>query len=144
MSYDLEVLNGDLVISSNGDFSQITDTDKLQQDLIKIATTTAGANVLQPWYGSLIGRSLIGSYLASDTIISIAKSQLQNAVTNLQNLQKIQVSSGQPVSPAEQISFINDISIVRSTVDPRIFNVVIKVFNRAFGRIAASFVVNNT
>lgn len=143
MSFDLKVVNGDLVLS-NGDVGTITGNDKLVQDLLKIALTTAGSNVLQPWYGSLISRSLIGSYLDSNIIISVAKNQLQYAVENLKNLQNIQVSSGQKVTPDEQIAFINDISITRNTVDPRIFSVVIRVLSRSFGRVAASFVVNNT
>ena len=143
MSFDLKVVNGDLVLS-NGDVGTITGNNKLVQDLLKIALTTAGANVLQPWYGSLISRTLIGSYLDSNIIISVAKNQLQYAVENLKNLQNIQVSSGQKVTPDEQIAFINDISITRNTVDPRIFSVVIRVLSRSFGRVAASFVVNNT
>lgn len=142
MSYDLQVLNGDLVIQ-NGDLATIQGKAKLIQDLLKIAITTAGSNPLQPWYGSLISKTLIGSYLSSDIVISTAQSQLQVAIENLQNLQNLQVQSGQPVTPDEQISFINDISITRSTVDPRLFSVVIKVLSKSYGQVAAAFTANN-
>jgi hypothetical protein len=143
MSYDLLVSNGDLVIK-NADIATVKGKDKLIQDLLKIALTTAGSNVLQPWYGSLISRTLIGSYLDSDIIFSVAKTQLQNAIQNLKNLQNIQVASGQRMTPDEQISFVSDISIIRNTVDPRLFSVIIKVLDRSFGRVAASFNVSNT
>lgn len=143
MSFDLQVKNGDLVIK-NSDLAVVKGINKLEQDLLKISLTEAGGNVLQPWYGSLISRTLIGSYISNDIIVSNAKNQLQNAIQNLKNLQNLQVASGQKVTPDEQISFINDISIVRSTVDPRLFQVVIKVLNRAFGKVVASFTVNNT
>jgi hypothetical protein len=143
MSFDLQVTNGDLVLV-NGDLGTVTGSNKLVQDLLKIALTTAGANVLQPWYGSLISRTLIGSFLNSDITVSVAQNQLQNAIENLQNLQNIQVSSGQKMDPAEQIAFISNISIVRNTVDPRLYSVTINVISRAFGKVTASFTVNNT
>jgi hypothetical protein len=143
MSFDLQVKNGDLVLN-NGDLAQVSGSDKLIQDILKIALTAAGGNILQPWYGSLISRSLIGSYLQTDIIISMAQGQLQNAVQTLQNLQNLQVSSGQSVTPDEQISFIKNISITRSTVDFRTFNVSIQVLNRAFGKVNAVFTASNT
>lgn len=143
MSFDLKVTNGDLVIQ-NGTLATVTGNNKLIQDLLKIALTTAGSNPLQPWYGSLISQTLIGSYLSTDIVTSVAQSQLQNAIQNLQNLQNLQVQSGQSVDPSEQIAFINDISITRNTIDLRLFSVLIKVLNRSFGQVAATFTVNNT
>ncbi len=143
MSYDLKILNGDLSIK-NADLSTITGKDKLIQDLLKIALTTAGSNTLQPWYGSLISQTLIGSYLNSNIVISVARSQLQNAIKNLQNLQNLQVQSGQATSPDEMIAFVSDISINRNTIDPRLFSVLIKVLNRSFGQVSATFTANNT
>lgn len=143
MSFDLAILNGDLVIKGS-DLATIRGRDKLIQDVLKIALTSAGSNVLQPWYGSLVSKSLIGSYLDSDIIFSVAKTQLQNAITNLKNLQNLQVASGQKLTPDEQISFINDISIGRSNVDPRLFQVVIKILDRSFGRVTAFFNVSNS
>lgn len=144
MSFDLQILNGDLVIASNGDLGTVQGNAKLTQDLLKIALTEAGANPLQPWYGSLISQSLIGSYLSSDIVISVAQSQLQNAIQNLQNLQNLQVQSGQQTSPDEQIAFISDISIARNPTDPRFYQVIITVLTRSFGSVSATFTANNT
>lgn len=141
MSFDLQVLNGDLVIS-NSDFAVIKGNDKLVQDLLKIALTPAGGNVLNPWYGTLISQSLIGSVLQSNILLSVAKTQLQNAIENLKKLQNLQVASGQSVTPDEQIVFIQDISITQSPFDPRLYQTTIRVLSRAFGKVSATFTVS--
>jgi hypothetical protein len=143
VSFDLQILNGDLVVGSNGDFAAITGKQKLIQDLLKIALTTAGSNPLQPWYGSLISKTLIGSFLQSDITITMAKTQLQNCIENLKNLQALQVSSGQKMTPDEQIAFISNISVNRNTIDPRIFSVSISVLDKAYGKANASFTMSN-
>ena len=104
MSFDLQVLNGDLVIK-NSDLATVTGKDKLIQDLLKIALTDAGGNVLNPWYGTLIGKSLVGSVLNSDILLSVAQTQLQNAVETLKKLQNMQVAEGQSVTPDRANSF---------------------------------------
>jgi hypothetical protein len=142
MSFDLAVKAGDFVIK-NSDLQTIKGTDKLVQDILKIAMTEAGSNPLQPWYGSLVSKSLIGSYLQIDITVAMAKSQLQNAIENLQNLQSLQVKSGQRVDPSEQISFIKDINVSQNTIDPRIWEVRIIVLNRVFGKVVASFTASN-
>jgi len=138
MSFDLKILNGDLVIS-NSDFATVQGNDKLVQDLLKIALTEAGANVLNPWYGTLMSKSLIGSVLNSDILLSVAQTQLENAVQNLKKLQNLQVQSGQSVSPDEQIAFIKNISITQSPYDPRWYITTINVLSRAFGKVSATF-----
>ena len=143
MSWDLQIMNGDLVIGVNGDLAIITDEAKLVQDLLKIALTTAGSNPLQPWYGSLLSQSLIGSPITSSVIISVAQSQLQTAIQNLQTLQQLQVQSGQAVTPGEQIVSIKNVSITKNIVDPRLYQVVIQVINKQFGTVSATFGVNN-
>lgn len=142
MSFDLQVNNGDLVLK-NGDFALVKGNAKLEQDLLKIALTAVGAEPLQPWYGSLVSKSLVGSFLKSDMIFGIAKTQLTNAITTLKNLQNLQVSTGQKVTPDEQISAISNISITRSPTDPRLIGIVISVLDRTFSKVAASFSVTD-
>lgn len=143
MSFDLLILNGDLVIN-NSDLATVNGKNKLIQDLLKIALTTAGSNPLQPWYGSLVGSTLIGSILDSDIVISVAQNQLQNAINNLKSLQNMQAATGQIVTPDEQIAFVKNVSIVRNTVDPRLFQVSINVLNKAFGTVSANFTATNS
>jgi hypothetical protein len=143
MSFDLKITNGDFTLS-NGDLATVNGQDKLIQDILKIAITTAGANPLQPWYGSLVSRTLIGSHLQTDIVISVAQSQLKNALENLKNLQTLQTASGQKTTPDELLSFISEVSVTRNASDPRLFSVRIKVLNKAFGKVSTAFNVNNT
>ena len=138
MSFDLQILNGDFVLS-NGDLSIIRNNDKLVQDLLKIALTTIGSNPLQPWYGSMISRTLIGSAMTDDITVAAAQSQLQTAIETLKSLQAIQVSQGVSVTPGEQIAAIQSVQINRNTIDPRFFTVLIRVLDRTFGSVGASF-----
>lgn len=140
MSFDLRLTNGDLSIK-NGDVETITGSDKLVQDILKIAITQAGTNPYAPWYGSLISRTLIGAHLDDQIIISAAESQLQLALNTLQTLQIKQVELRQPMVAAEQIAAILDISVERNSLDPRLFDVRIKVLTKSFKKVDASFTV---
>lgn len=138
MTYDLKITSGDLVLQ-NGDLQQVRDTEKLVQDILKICLTNAGSDPMNPWYGSFISRTLIGSILDTTITVQVAQTQLQNALENLKSLQAAQIKSFQKVSPAEQISAILNISIVRNASDPRIFTVQVKVLSKALTPVTASF-----
>lgn len=141
MSKDLYIENGDFVIK-NGDFTTITGEKKLIQDVLKICLTPVGANVLQPWYGSFINQTLIGSGLDSDTSLSVAENQLTSALENLQKLQNLQITStNQKVTPDELIAAIRDVSISQNTNDPRAYEVSITVLTKMFSKVNVSFSV---
>ena len=142
MSFDLKIVNGDLSIK-NGDLDTINGKDKLIQDVLKIVLTEVGSNPFNPWYGSYVSRTLIGSYLDSDIVLSAAKNQLQIAIENLKALQQKQLESGQKMSPEEQISVILNVIVDRNAFDPRLFEVVIKILNKSFGKVDTSFRVSN-
>lgn len=140
MSFDLRLKNGDLSIK-NGDLETVTGSEKLVQDILKIAITQAGSNQFSPWYGSLISKTLIGAHLDDRIIINAAESQLQLALTTLQSLQIQQVELRQPMVATEQLAAILDISVQRSGLDPRLFEVNIKVLTKAFKKVNTSFTV---
>jgi len=141
LSKDLYIENGDFVIK-NGDFTTITGEKKLIQDVLKICLTPVGANVLQPWYGSFINQTLIGSGLDSDTSLSVAENQLTSALENLQKLQNLQITStNQKVTPDELIAAIRDVSISQNTNDPRAYEVSITVLTKMFSKVNVSFSV---
>ncbi len=141
MSFDLKIKNGDLVID-NGGLQTVQDSEKLIQDILKMALTEAGSNPLFPWYGSFISRSIVGSSLDVGITFQIAQSQLQNSLENLKNLQAAQLKSGQKVSADEQINSILDISINRNKTDPRQFDVRIKVLSKGFKPITTAFTLS--
>lgn len=143
MSFDLKIKNGDLTVK-NGDLDIVRGTEKLQQDLLKVAITPVGANPLAPWYGSYISKTLIGNYLDSDFVISSAQTQLQNAIETLKTLQVQQATQTfQNVSPDELIGAIIDISVNRNNIEPRLFDVIIKVVSKSFKRVNAGFNVKS-
>lgn len=141
MSFDLKIRNGDLVLD-RGDLKTVVDSEKLIQDILKIALTTAGSNPMHPWYGSYVSRSLVGSGLSTDIIFQLGQTQLQNALEILKSLQDAQVKQFQRVSPDEQINSILDISINRNTRDPRLFDVIIKVVSKGFKPVTTVFRVS--
>jgi len=141
MSFDLKLDSGDLVIK-NGLLQTVVDSEKLVQDILKMCLTTAGTNALHPWYGSFISRTIVGNPMYSSILVQIAKSQLNTALDNLKNLQGIQVKSFQRVSADEQISAILDISIIRNQIDPRLFDVKLKIMSKGYKPITPSFTVS--
>lgn len=141
MSFDLKIINGDLVIQ-NGDLRTVTDSEKLIQDILKICLTNVGSNPLNPGYGSFLSRTIIGNPLYTSTIIQIAKSQLTSCLTGLQTLQQQQVQSRQRMTADEQLAAISDISVTRNTIDPRLFNVTIKAISKGFKPITTAFQVS--
>lgn len=141
MSYDLKIMNGNFVIK-NGLLQTVQDSEKLIQDILKICLTTAGSNPIHPWYGSFISRTIVGNPLHSSVLVQIAKSQLNTALENLKSLQELQVKSLQNVSADEQISAILDISVLRSNIDLRLFNIQIKALTKGLKPISTAFTVS--
>lgn len=141
MSFDLKIINGDLVIDQ-GDLRKVEDSEKLIQDILKICLTDVGGNPLHPSYGSFLSRSVIGNAQQTQVIVQIAKSQLNTCLTNLQFLQKLQVESLQKVSADEQLAAITGISVLRSTFDPRLFNVRISGVTKGFKPITTAFSIS--
>lgn len=141
MSFDLKLDGGDLVIKT-GQLQTVVDSEKLIQDILKMCLTTAGTNPIHPWYGSFISRTIVGNPMYSSVLVQIAKSQLNTALDNLKNLQGIQVKSFQRVSADEQISAILDISIIRNQLDPRLFDVKLRIMSKGYKPITPSFTVS--
>lgn len=138
MSFDLKISKGDLVIKS-GQLQTVTDSEKLIQDILKICLTTAGSNPIHPWYGSFISRTIVGNPNYNSMLIQIGKSQLSTALQNLKDLQDLQVKSFQRVSADEQIAAIQDISININNIDPRLFDVTVRVVSKGLKPVSTSF-----
>lgn len=141
MSFDLKIVNGDLVINQ-GALQTVVDSEKLIQDILKICLTDVGANPLHPSYGSFLSRSVVGNPLQTSVVVQIAKSQLNNCLTNLQQLQQLQVKSFQKVSADEQLAAITGISVVKSAFDPRLFTVKISCLTKGFQPITTAFTIS--
>lgn len=141
MSFDLKIVNGDLVINQ-GALQTVTDSEKLIQDILKICLTDVGGNPLHPSYGSFLARSVVGSAAQTNVIVSIASSQINTCLTNLQHLQQLQLKSFQKVSADEQLAAITGISVLRSAFDPRLFNVKISCLTKGFQPVTTAFTIS--
>jgi len=141
MSYDLKIISGDFSIE-NGDLKKVTDSEKLIQDILKICLTTAGSNKFNPWYGSFLSRTIIGSPMDMPMIVQISKSQLNSSLDNLKTLQELQVKSFQYVSQDELLAGILNISILRNENDPRLFDILIKAATKGLKPLTTAFTVS--
>lgn len=131
MSNDLQIVNGDLAITPDGDLNLISESTKLRQDLLKISLTTQGTNRYHPWYGNAVGLANIGqsAHLPS-TVKSIASTTLKESLGNLILLQREQ-RLRQEVTPGEAILNIKDIIVEQDEIDPRQYNIKYFVVNES-------------
>ena len=141
MSFDLKIVNGDLVVNQ-GALQTVKDSEKLIQDILKICLTDVGSNPLHPSYGSFLSRSVVGSPMQTSVIVQIATSQINTCLTNLQYLQQLQLKSFQKVSADEQIAAVTGISVLRSAFDPRLFTVKISCLTKGFQPITTAFTIS--
>jgi hypothetical protein len=141
MSFDLKIVNGDLVINQ-GALQTVQDSEKLIQDILKICLTDVGGNPLHPSYGSFLSRSVVGSALQTSVTVQIATSQINTCLSNLQYLQQLQVKSFQKVSADEQLAAVTGISVVRSAFDQRLFNVRISGLTKGFQPVSTAFTIS--
>jgi phage baseplate assembly protein W len=141
MSFDLKIINGDLSIK-NGALEQVIDSEKLVQDILKICLTPVGSNPLFPWYGSLLTRAIVGMTIDPDIVVEMSKSQLTTALENFKNLQGLQVKNLQRISADEQLAGILNIAVNRNALDPRVYEIVIKVLTKGSKPITTAFKIS--
>lgn len=138
MSFDLKILGGDLVVGTNGDLDQVSDTDKLIQDVLKMLMMEVGSNVFFPFLGSSVSSTMIGSPYDEEFIASVATNQIRSSLETLQNMQRDQ-SAKQIVTPGELLAAIKSVEIVRNDVDPTFFSVLLTVLTKNLTTADTSF-----
>jgi len=138
MSFDLEIVNSDLKIKSDGSIKTITDTAKLRQDILKIILTSLGSNKFHPWYGCAIGESTIGKNLPEDILDMEIKTSIEQSLEKLKTLQSAQASS-QRVTLAELIAEIGNIEAGRNPIDPRQVNITVAVLTKRLSNVEEIF-----
>lgn len=139
MSFDLKIRQGDIAIGSNGDLEKVENTDKLIQDVLKILMTALGSNPFHSWYGSLISSTLVGNAFEDEFLIRIADNQIHSALETIQNLQRAQMASSQKVTPSELLAAVRNVSVVRNPVDPRFFQIFLKILTKGLTTENVSF-----
>lgn len=138
MSFDIEIVNGDIEMKSDGQIRTVSDTPKLRQDVLKIILTTLGSNKFHPWYGCVISDSVIGRGFPNNLLISSITTSIKESLDRLKTLQMSQ-ASGQRVSLSEMIAEVGDIEVERNGVDPRQINIRVSVWTKRLSKIEELF-----
>lgn len=142
MSFDLKLKQGKLIIGGDGDLQKVENTEKLIQDILKIATTPLNGNPFQPQFGSLISTTLVGNPLPMDFLTGNASSQIRNCLENLQRAQREQ-QARQTLTASEQLAAIQSVNVERNQTDPRFWQIVIRVLARDFSGVTAQLTVSS-
>lgn len=102
---------------------------KMLQDLLKIVTAVKGSNTAHSWYGtSLI--SFIGTAKPSAYYVTKFKGEIISAGENMKDLQR-QQTQYQQVDDEEFFSFLDNIDVQQSDVDPDFYEINATVISQA-------------
>lgn len=130
MSFDLQVLNGDLVYSQ-GDVNIVENGQLLVQECVKILSTPLGSNTYIPGYGSTVDM-VIGSAFTGSFSSDIATQQTLSALEMLQKNQQDQLKQNQIVTQDEQLAGVLNCYVSRAPYDLRLFVLAITIVSKAF------------
>ena len=126
---DLKIERGDIVLERDGSLKTVSENDKLRQDIVKILLTKLRENKYHPEYGSEVGLLKIG-HVADQELLEIdLQAYAEGSIRKLMARQREQAKR-QVLNPGEVIVNINDISISRDTVDPRLYNIFISILTQ--------------
>ncbi len=128
MSFDLRLLDGDLVLNKDGSLDVVVDTEKLMQDGIKMLITPVGGNKLHQWYGCMINKFLVGNVFDIDFTLDTARQQISSALENLMMWQRQQAKT-QNLSPAETIVQIQSVYVNTNKNDKRYVDVKVYIIS---------------
>lgn len=138
MSFDVQLSNGDVQLTSGGELVKVEGTNKLVQDILKVLYTTLGDDPFNPSYGSVLTDDTIGSSIMPN----ILNVQAQDAIVNsLEILQESQAEQKlyQKVTATETLASIGEISINQDTTEPRQYNVSLTVLSGELEPITLEF-----
>lgn len=141
MSFDIRVIEGDLVLGANGDAMRIVDSDKLAQDVIKVLNTPIGSNPLNLNYGSTLTTAQIGEPVINPSaIVAQTTAAVQQALEQLIAMQE-QQKSFQRITDAETIVDFESPLVEQDPIEPRQFNIVVNAISRDLTPISIALVV---
>jgi hypothetical protein len=140
MSFDIKAFSGDIEFGPNGDVSQVTDSNKLAQDVLKLLNTPIGTNPMNPGYGSTLTAEQIGTSLSIEGFVEQTKGILTDALQTLITQQAYQ-SAIQTLTDAETIVDFETPIVEQDPQDPRQFNVVVNAISKALAPLSIALVV---
>jgi len=128
MSFDLQLANGDLVLTK-GAIGLVHNKEKLIQDILKTLFTSVGENKNHVWYGTPLLNKVVANILNSEILSTEIDIAISYGLKNLQTLQGMQERDGQFVTPQEMLAKILSIEAQFDPADKR--NLIVKVALRA-------------
>lgn len=141
MSFDIRVIEGDLVLGANGDAMRIVDSDKLAQDVIKVLNTPIGSNPLNLNYGSTLTTAQIGEPVINPSaIVAQTTAAVQQALEQLIAMQE-QQKSFQRITDAETIVDFESPLVEQDPIEPRQFNIVVNAISRDLTPLTIALVI---
>jgi len=138
VSFDLKIKNGDIRMGSNGDLDKIQDVEKLVQDILKLLMTEIGSNPFNPWYGSSLSQSMIGSGFDGNFLTTLAEGQIRSGLETIMALQREQ-SAQQKVSAGELLASIKGINVQRNQTDPTFFTITLEILTKSLKVVPVTF-----
>jgi hypothetical protein len=102
---------------------------KMLQDLLKIVAAIKGSNTAHPWYGTSLV-SYIGTARPSTYYVTKFKGEIIGAGENMKDLQR-QQTQYQQVDDEEFFSFLDNIDVQQSDVDPDFYEINATVISQA-------------
>jgi hypothetical protein len=102
---------------------------KMLQDLLKIVAAIKGSNTAHPWYGTSLV-SFIGTARPSSYYTMKFKGEIISAGENMKDLQR-QQTQYQQVDDEEFFSFLDNIDVQQSDVDPDFYEINATVISQA-------------
>lgn len=111
MSFDLQLLNGDINFGGDGNPVQVVDKDKLAQDIAKILLTRMGSDLGSTQYGSVL-QDTIGQPFDFNILQTMIAKSVSDSLTFLQSLQLVQ-GMKQTLSYSEVIGSIDAVAVTQ-------------------------------
>lgn len=126
MSFDVTIVNGDLLIDDLGQLSLVRNINKVAQDVIRVITTTKGSDPLNTAYGISSLTRAIGAMQATGTLAATLEAEITTSLNNL-IAEQDRLALIQTLTTAERIQQIDSVVVTLEPADPRQLNVAISM-----------------
>lgn len=136
MSYDLQLLNGDINFGPDGNPITITDREKLAQDIAKILLSRQGSDLGSVQYGSKL-QDTLGQPLDFNILQTLIAKSVSEAMNFLQSLQLVQ-GTKQTMTYNEVIGSVDAVAVTQ----PSFHRINIQIAVTTVGGLRTIFGIN--
>lgn len=124
MSFDVKLLNGDVIFDTQGRLELVRDSNKIVQSVLKLLGTTIRSDPYSPEFGVSVTEDSVGSPIRSFAITQRFENEIEDGLLRLKREQQA-LSNFQFLTTAERIRSIDRVFVEMDKTDPRQFNVEI-------------------